>query len=123
MALSKGEEQLMHYLWKLEKGFLKDLVECYPDPKPASTTIATLLKRMSDKGFVGHTVYGNSREYHPLTKKDEYFSNKVSGMIKNHFDDSVSQFASFFTSASNLTKTQLEELKKIIDQEIKKRKK
>jgi BlaI family penicillinase repressor len=123
MTLSKGEEQLMHYLWKLEKGFLKDLVDCYPDPKPASTTVATLLKRMSDKGFVGHTVYGNSREYHPLIKKDEYFSNKVTGMIKNHFDDSVSQFASFFTSASNLTKAQLEELKKMIDQEIKKRKK
>jgi BlaI family transcriptional regulator, penicillinase repressor len=123
MALSKGEEQLMNYLWKLEKGFLKDLVDCYPDPKPASTTVATLLKRMSDKGFVGHTVYGNSREYHPLIKKDEYFTNKVTGMIKNHFDNSVSQFASFFTSASNLSKSQLEELKKIIDQEIKKRKK
>lgn len=123
MALSKGEEQLMDYLWKLEKGFLKDLVDCYPDPKPASTTIATLLKRMSDKGYVGHTVYGNSRQYHPLIKKEDYFSKKVTGMIKTHFDDSVSQFASFFTSASNLTKVQLEELKKIIDQEIKKRKK
>jgi len=49
MQLSNSEEQLMQHLWKLEKGFMKDLLECYPDPKPATTTIATLLKRMADK--------------------------------------------------------------------------
>lgn len=123
MALSKGEEQLMNYIWKLEKGFLKDLVECYPDPKPATTTVATLLKRMSDKGYVGHTVFGNSREYHPLVKKEDYFSQKMNGIIKTNFEDSMSMFASFFTSANNLTNAQLEELKKIVEKEIKKRKK
>jgi BlaI family transcriptional regulator, penicillinase repressor len=60
--LSKTEEQLMEYIWKLEKVFMKDLIDCYPEPKPATTTIATLLKRMQDKGFVGYVLYGNSRE-------------------------------------------------------------
>lgn len=123
MSLSKTEEQLMNYIWKLEKAFLKDLIDCFPNPKPANTTVATLLKRMSDKGFVGHTLYGNSREYYPLIKKEDYFSKQVNGMIKNHFDDSVVQFASFFTSTNNLTRTQLEELRKHIDQEIKRKKK
>lgn len=123
MKLSKTEEQLMEYLWKMERGFMKDLLEAFPDPKPASTTVATLLKRMTDKGFVGYTVYGNSREYHPLVKKSDYFSKHVNGMIKNNFNDSVLQFASFFTKASNLTTAELKELRKLIDQEIEKKKK
>ena len=68
MKLSKTEEQLMEYLWNLEKAFLKDLIDAFPDPKPATTTVATLLKRMADKGFVGYKVFGNSREYYHHVK-------------------------------------------------------
>jgi len=113
----------MEYLWTLEKAFLKDLIDAFPNPKPAATTVATLLKRMTDKGFVGYTLYGNSREYHPLVKKDAYFSKHMDGIIKNNFNDSVLQFASFFTKASNLTAAELKELRKIIDKEIQKKKK
>jgi BlaI family penicillinase repressor len=123
MKLSKSEEQLMEHLWSLEKAFLKDLIDAFPEPRPAATTVATLLKRMTDKGFVGYTVFGNSREYHPLVKKTDYFSNRVNGMIRNNFNDSVLQFASFFTKASNLTTHELKELRKIIDKEIQKKKK
>ena len=123
MKLSKTEEQLMEYLWNLEKAFLKDLIDAFPDPKPATTTVATLLKRMADKGFVGYKVFGNSREYYPLVKKADYFSKHVNGMIKTNFNDSVMQFASFFTKATNLTTAELKELRKIIDQEIEKKKK
>ncbi len=123
MKLSKTEEQVMELIWQHEKVFLKDLLETYPEPKPAVTTIATLLKRMQDKGFVGYKLYGNSREYYPLVKKADYFSKHVKGIIKNYFSDSALQFASFFTTTSNLTTAELEDLKKIIDQEIKKKKK
>jgi len=119
MKLSKTEEELMNHLWKLEKGFMKDLLDVYPDPKPANTTIATLLKRMTDKGFISYNLYGKSREYYPLVKKKDYFSKHVNGLIKNFFNDSASQFASFFTKETNLTKKELEDLKSIIDQEIK----
>ncbi|MCB0447257.1 MAG: BlaI/MecI/CopY family transcriptional regulator, partial [Gelidibacter sp.] len=54
MQLTKTEEDLMNHLWKLEKAFMKDLLDAYPDPKPATTTVATLLKRMTDKKFVGY---------------------------------------------------------------------
>ncbi len=119
MKLSKTEEELMNHLWKLEKGFMKDLLDIYPEPKPANTTIATLLKRMTDKGFISYNLYGKSREYYPLVKKKDYFSKHVNGLIKNFFNDSASQFASFFTKETNLTKEELEDLKSIIDQEIK----
>ena len=68
MKLSKTEEQLMELIWKHERVFLKDLLDSFDDPKPAITTIATLLKRMQDKGFVGYKLYGNSREYYPLVE-------------------------------------------------------
>ncbi|GAA4272929.1 BlaI/MecI/CopY family transcriptional regulator [Aquimarina gracilis] len=122
MQLSKAEEQLMKYLWKLEKAFMKDLLDAFPAPKPATTTVATLLKRMKDKGFVDYTLYGKSREYYPLVKKTDYFSKHVNGLIKNFFNDSASQFASFFTSETNMSTSELEELKKIVDQQIQKQK-
>jgi predicted transcriptional regulator len=122
MQLTKTEEQLMQYLWQMGKGFMKDLIDAYPEPKPASTTVATLLKRMADKKFVSYTIYGNSREYYPLVQKSEYFSKHVKGLIKTFFNDSASQFASFFTKEANLTEAQLEELKKVIEQEIQKKK-
>ena len=121
MQLSKTEEQLMQHLWKLERAFMKDLLDAYTDPKPATTTIATLLKRMSDKGFVAYNLYGKSREYYPLVKKKDYFSKHVNGLIKNFFNDSAPQFASFFTKETNLSKDELESLKEIIDNEIKKK--
>ena len=121
--LTNAEEQVMEHLWKLEKAFMKDLLEVYPKPKPATTTVATLLKRMIDKQFVAYNEFGNSREYYPLVKKTEYFSKHVNGLISNFFNNSDSQFASFFTTETNLSQSELEELKKIIDSEIQKKKK
>jgi predicted transcriptional regulator len=119
MQLSKSEEQLMQFLWKRNKAFMKDLLEDFPNPKPATTTVATLLKRMSDKGFISYNTVGKSREYFPLVKKSDYFSKHVNGLIKNFFNNSASQFASFFTQETNLSNEELEELRKIIDQQLK----
>ncbi|MFT7234152.1 MAG: BlaI family penicillinase repressor [Cyclobacteriaceae bacterium] len=123
MELSKTEEQLMHYLWKLKKAFMKDLLQEFPEPKPATTTVATLIKRMRDKGFVDYKLYGNSREYFPLVQKSDYFSRHMNGLIKNFFNDSTSQFASFFTAKADLSNEQLEELKGMIDERIENNKK
>lgn len=123
MQLTKTEEQLMQHLWELKKAFMKDLIEAYEEPRPAATTIATLLKRMIDKKFVGYKLYGNSREYFPLVKKTDYFSKHVKVLIKNFFNDSSSQFASFFTKETNLTASELEDLRKLIDLEIQKKNK
>ena len=122
MQLSKAEEQLMQYLWNFEKSFMKDLLEAYPEPKPATTTVATLLKRMTTKGFVNYKLYGKSREYYPLVSKKKYFSKHVNGLIKNFFNDSAQQFASFFTEETSMTEKELKELRKIIDAQIEKKK-
>ncbi len=122
MTLTNAEEQVMKYLWKLEKAFFKELKEQYPDPKPATTTINTLLKRLNDKEFVGFTVYGNSRQYFPIVKKNEYFAKHVNGLIKDFFNNSTEQFASFFTKETDLDLSALEELKQIVETQIEKQK-
>lgn len=121
MSLTKAEEQVMEYLWQKEKVFMKDLIECFPDPRPATTTIATLLKRMQDKGFVAYNLFGNSREYYPLVKKQDYFSKHVNGIIKNFFNNSAAQFGSFFARDTSMTTSELEALRNIIDEEIKRK--
>ncbi|GGW54834.1 putative transcriptional regulator [Winogradskyella epiphytica] len=90
---------------------MKDLLEAYPDPKPAPTTAATLLKLMHDKQFISYKLYGKSREYFPLVKKKDYFCKHVNGLFKSVFNDITTQFASFFSKESNLTKKKLEDLK------------
>lgn len=122
MKLTPTEEQLMELIWDRKEVFLKDLIDSYSDPKPAVTTIATLLKRMQDKGFVAYNLMGNSRQYYAVVKKTDYFSTHVNGLIKNFFGNSAMQFASFFTTETNLTDTELQDLKKIIDQQLNKKK-
>jgi predicted transcriptional regulator len=123
MKLPNAEEQLMEIIWKCETAFLKDIMEHYPDPKPAFTTIATLLKRMQEKGVIAYRLFGNSRQYYPLVGKEDYFKRCMNEIVKNFFGDSALQFASFFTTTSNLSEKELEDLKKIVEQEIKRRKK
>ena len=121
MHLSKSEEELMNILWEKQPAFMKDLVDSYPEPKPALTTVATLLKRMTDKGFISYDTEGRSRKYFALINKKDYFSKHVQGLIKNFFGDSASQFASFFTRETNLSKEELEELRAMIDEELKRK--
>lgn len=123
MKLSNAEEKLMKLIWNKGEVFMKDLLELYPEPKPAKTTIATLLKRMQVKGFVAYKQFGNSRQYYPLIEESEYFSNHLNRMISNYFNNSALTFASFFTKSRKMTYEELEELKKIVDTELKNTKK
>lgn len=121
MGLSKKEEELMEIIWRLEHSFMKDILDEYSEPKPATTTVATLLKRLQDKKFIDFETFGNSRRYFAKVKKDKYFSKQPKGLIENFFNNSAIQFASFFTSSTNLTKKELEDLKKLVDKEIQKK--
>ncbi|TDS62066.1 BlaI/MecI/CopY family transcriptional regulator [Myroides indicus] len=119
IKLPQTEEQLMEYIWELKEAFAKELMDKYPEPKPAQTTLATLLKRLADKGFITYKTFGNSRAYTPLINKEDYFSEQVSKMVENFFGNSALKFASFFTQKSNMTKSELEQLKKIVENQLK----
>ena len=118
MYLTNAEEQIMKLLWRLEKAFIRDLLNEFPEPRPAPTTVLTLIKRMIDKGFVSYRQCGNSREYYPLIRKADYFADHFNNMIRDFFNDSPAQFASFFASEVDLTKEELQELRDVVDKEL-----
>ena len=116
--LTKAEEQVMQYIWKLEKAFLKDIVEQFPEPKSAYTTISTVIRVLVKKGFIGYNTYSKVHEYYPIISKDEYFKKHFKGIVKKFFNGSVSNFASFFTEDEDLSISELEQIKKMVEQKI-----
>ncbi len=117
--LTKAEAQVMYYLWELEKGFLKDIVEAFPEPRPAYTTISTVIRVLVKKGYVAFNTYGKVHEYYPTVSRKAYFRKHVKSIINKHFDGSVVSFASFFTGDEEVDLSELEEIKTLIDQKIK----
>lgn len=115
--LTKAEEQVMHFLWKINKGFLKDIVDQFPIPKPAYTTVSTVIRVLVKKNFIGYNTYGKINEYYPLVSKKDYFQNHVKSIITNYFEGSTSEFASFFAN-EQLKLSELEEIKQMIEDKI-----
>jgi BlaI family transcriptional regulator, penicillinase repressor len=115
--LTKAEEQVMLYLWNVKKGFLKDIVDQFPNPKPAYTTVSTVIRVLVKKGFIGYQAYGKIHEYYPLVSKSDYFQNHVKSIINNFFNGSAPEFASFFAN-EQMNLSELEEIKKLIEEKI-----
>lgn len=118
-TLTRAEEQVMQYLWEIERGFLKDIVEKFPQPSPAYTTVSTVIRVLVKKGFIGFKTYGKINEYFPQISKTEYIQYRVRPMLSNYFKDSPASIASYFTN-SKLNVTELQEIKTLIEEKIKK---
>jgi predicted transcriptional regulator len=113
----------MQVMWELGKGFVKDVIEKLPGKtKPAYNTVSTIIRILEKKGFVGHTDYGRTYEYHPLVSKQEYTKHFMGNFMKDYFSNSYKHLVSFFTNENNLSLSELEELKKLMDREIKRKK-
>lgn len=108
--LTQAEEEIMQVLWQLEKAFVKDIVEKFPDPKPAYNTVSTLVRILEKKGFVGYEAIGKSHRYHPLVKKDEYSKKYLNRFVENYFSGSYEQLVSFFTRQEKMDVKDLEKL-------------
>lgn len=120
--LTKAEEQLMQILWKIEKGFVNDILEKLPLPKPAYNTVSTIVRILEKKGFVAYRAYGKAHQYYPLVSKQEYTKSYFKGFMNNYFENSYQALASFFTKENSLSIEELEEIRTLMDAEIKKQK-
>ena len=107
-TLTRAEEQVMQVLWKIGKGFLKDIVEAMPNPKPHSNTVATLLKILVDKKFVAIETFGRMNEYSPAVSKQAYFKNSMSSLVKGYFGGSFTKAVSFLVEENKLSVEELE---------------
>lgn len=118
LELTRAEEEIMHILWDIRKGFVKNIVEKFPDPKPAYNTVSTIVRILETKGFIGHTAYGKTHEYYPLVAKDAYRRQYLNSMLKDYFGGSFQQLASFFIKHEKLDVRDMEELLKLMNKEL-----
>lgn len=117
-TLTQSEEQIMQILWGLDRGFVKDIRERMPEPKPAYNTVSTIVRILEKKGFVSHQAYGNAHQYFPLITRADYSKNRISSLLKNYFKNSYSELVSFFASEQNMSVREMEEIMQIMDREI-----
>lgn len=117
-VLTRAEEQIMQVLWKLRKGFVKDILAQLPDPKPAYNTVSTIVRILERKGFVSYRAFGKTHEYFPLLSKDDYKKQTLNRFVKNYFGDSFQELVSFFARDKNLTISELEELTQRVQREL-----
>lgn len=118
--LTKAEEQVMQILWVINEGIVKDVVDNFKEQKPAYTTVATVFKVLENKGFVTKRKIGNTHLYRPLVSKDAYTKFQFSSLLKNYFNGSFPKMATFFARENNLSISELEELMRITEEELKK---
>jgi len=116
--LTKAEEQVMQLLWKLEKAFVKDIVEEMPDPKPAYNTVSTIVRILEKKGFVGHNAYGKTHEYFPLVARKEYTRSFMKNFMRNYFSGSFQEMVSFFAKEDNMSISELDELMEDVKRDL-----
>jgi BlaI family transcriptional regulator, penicillinase repressor len=108
--LTKAEEQIMQVIWKLEKAFLREIIDELPNPKPHNNTVATILKILVEKGFIGINIFGRMHQYYSLVAKDVYTKNSMKSLVKGYFEGSFSNAVSFMVKENNLTVEELEAL-------------
>lgn len=120
MQLTKAEEQVMHFVWKLNEAVVKDVVEQFDEPKPAYTTVATVLSVLEKKGFVNRKKIGNTNLFSPVVSKKDYTKFQFTSLLKNYFNGSFPKMATFFAKENNLSIDELEEMLKITESELNK---
>jgi len=121
-TLTKAEEQVMQILWGLKEGIVKDVVDKFDDPKPAYTTVATVLKVLENKGFVSCRKIGNINLFSPAISKKDYANTQFSSFLKDYFSGSFPKLATFFARENNLSIDELEDMIRIAQNELKREK-
>ncbi len=115
-TLTRGEEEVMQILWQLEQATVAQIIELLPEPKPKYTTVATFIKILENKGFVGHNVEGRSHSYFPTVAKDEYAAGVAKSLLASYFNGSLSQMVSFFGEKEDISVGEMDEILEIVEQ-------
>ena len=120
--LTKAEEQIMQVLWRLKKAYLKEIVAELPEPRPAYTTVSTVIRVLVKKGFIAFKTYGKANHYQPAISKADYSKASMKGLFQRFFNSSPTMFTSFFTQHENLSLEDLTEMREIIEAQIQQKK-
>jgi BlaI family transcriptional regulator, penicillinase repressor len=116
--LTKAEEQVMHIIWSLKEAVVKDVIDKFDEPKPAYTTVATVLRVLEKKGFVDHKSIGNTHLFFPIVSKKDYTRLEFKSLLEDYFQGSFPKLATFFARENNLSISELEGMLKQAEDEL-----
>ena len=111
--LAAKEEEVMSLFWKHGDMFIRDLLNYYDEPKPHYNTLATQVKFLEEKKFLGRRPMGNTNQYYPLISEKEYKGSALSSVISQYFNNSYTSVVSHFIEEEAMD---LDELKSLINQ-------
>ncbi|MEN8156937.1 MAG: BlaI/MecI/CopY family transcriptional regulator [Bacteroidota bacterium] len=115
-TLTKAEEQVMKILWDQREGFVKELLQHFPEPKPAYNTVSTIIRILEKKGFVDHRSFGKSHQYFPLVSREQYRNERFSTLMKEYFNNSMQQVLSHFGKTGSLNMKEADEIIKMMEE-------
>ncbi len=121
VELTKAEEKIMKILWRIEKGFIKDIQDEFPEPKPPYNSVSTIVRVLVKKNIVSYTQYGTTYEYFPLITKNEYRKGQLNRLVKDYYNNSLKQVVNFFSESKNLDINEVDEVMKMLEDLKKKR--
>jgi predicted transcriptional regulator len=113
--LTKAEEQIMQIIWQIEKGYVKDVIDLLPIPKPAYNTVSTIIRILETKGFIGHHAFGKSHQYYALISKEDYKRHATEKLMGGYFENSVESMFSFFVKEEKIDLNDVDEILKMIN--------
>lgn len=121
--ITKAQEEILKAVWKIENGAVSDVLERLPEPRPAYNTVATVIKVLEKKGYLGHRTYGKTNVYYALISRNDYAQQVVRNTFTGLFNRSLNQMVSPLIQNKEISLTELEELRQIVESEINKQKK
>lgn len=113
--LTNKEEEIMQIIWKLQKAFVKDVMAEITNDKPHYNTLSTIIRNLEEKGYVAYNAYGNTHQYYPIMKVEEYRKKFMNSAVESFFDNSYKNVVSFFAKEEKITADELREILKIIE--------
>ena len=113
--LSKQEEEAMQAVWQKGKGFIKEFLDLIEEPRPPYTTLASTIKNLERKGFLKSEKLGNSYRYAPAIQEEEYKNKFMSGFVSDYFQNSYKDLVTFFANEKKISKSELKEIIKLIE--------
>ena len=111
--LAAKEEEVMTLFWQHGDMFIRDLLNYYEDPKPHYNTVATQVKFLEEKKFLGRRPMGNTNQYYALISEKEYKSSALHSVVSQYYNNSYTSVVSHFIEEEIMD---LDELKALINQ-------
>lgn len=115
-TLTRAEEQVMQILWQEKEGFVKELLEHFPEPRPAYNTVSTIIRILEKKGFVGHRSYGKSHQYFPLVPREQYRNDQLSSLMRDYFNNSMKQVLSHFGKSGKMNVREADDIIRMMEE-------